>query len=455
MAVGVGDGINIKVRLVLGQALKGLHRLGQSLLGVQRSAQPMINGVNAAALSVRNLNSVIKQSTFTIPTQGLMRMSVSANQAATSLKKVNTQIHTMRKGFPAWAFGIMFMGMALRRLFDGIWRASRDTFQEISHSVDDNVTAFDELNNVWTYLKFVAGQALEPIAAWLVPIVMRVAEWIKNNPGLFRFAMILLGIVAFLASIVGSLAMWIAALKQLSSLVAVFSFLKKILGFLAYKLIPAVGKVLAFAFGKTPIGWIILLIGWLIAFAKRVGGIPELFKSVVRGILRFGLVVKSFFAGLWAMIKEVFKHIGNAVISGLEWTINKAIDLINVLINQLNKVLDIVGIDISPIRHVDMSGLKSDAGNIGKAFSDAYADSMWEGMDKLDEIEWLQPKKGYADSFDSFGLPVFDEDLEGTPVVGETVYDNKTVNNEINIDTMNQAEQDEWKEFLTQLMEGR
>lgn len=85
------------------------------------------------------------------------------------------------KKFQGWALSIMFFGMALQRFFLNLYNSSSKTFNEVMHSVEGTVTGFDMLQGSIAYLQFNLGQALEPIAMMIAPIIDAVAEWILNN----------------------------------------------------------------------------------------------------------------------------------------------------------------------------------------------------------------------------------------------------------------------------------
>jgi hypothetical protein len=97
--------------------------------------------------------------------------------------------------FQGWAMSIMFFGMALQRAFSTIWKSSTQTFQDVMHSVEGTVTRFDVLNGSVKYLQFVAGQALEPLVGFIIPIIDILTEWISNNEELFRWTVALGSII--------------------------------------------------------------------------------------------------------------------------------------------------------------------------------------------------------------------------------------------------------------------
>lgn len=128
--------------------------------------------------------------------------------------------------------------------------------------------------------------------------------------------------------------------------------------------------------------WFDGLTGWL---NESVGGWSSLFGRVM-GIISsvIGVAVNAFvniFATGWMLIKEAAndmpqffanlgKTIGNVFISAIEWMINKAVGMINSMIDFANKALSMVG--GSGIKKLDGVDLKRmDDGGLGKRITDS------------------------------------------------------------------------------------
>jgi hypothetical protein len=118
-------------------------------------------------------------------------MARQANHAKTFFKpiddvigSINKKLEPATKKFAGWAMSIMFFGMAMQRVFNGIWKSSTQTFQDVMHSTEGATTGFDMLQGSIKYLQFSIGAALEPVVMWLIPIIDRIAEWVQNNEGL-------------------------------------------------------------------------------------------------------------------------------------------------------------------------------------------------------------------------------------------------------------------------------
>jgi hypothetical protein len=125
-------------------------------------------------------------------------------------QEATVMFRKMKKGFSTppfagWAMSIMFFGMAIKSIFDTIWRSSQKTFQEVAHSVEGTVTGFDMLNSSTAYLGYTLGAALEPIAMWLAPIIFMIAEWVSNNEKLVGIILVVVGVLGTLFLVIGTL----------------------------------------------------------------------------------------------------------------------------------------------------------------------------------------------------------------------------------------------------------
>lgn len=98
-----------------------------------------------------------------------------------SLGSLSEQLKANEGRFQGWAMSIMFAGMAMMRYTQQLWQFGNKAFQEVMHSVEGTTTGFDNLNGSMKYLGFTIGQALEPLAAYLTPIIIKVAEWVQDN----------------------------------------------------------------------------------------------------------------------------------------------------------------------------------------------------------------------------------------------------------------------------------
>lgn len=214
-------------------------------------------------------------------------------------QNVNKQMNNMRKGFPVWAMSIMFFGMALRRLFDTIWKESMNTFNDVMSRIEGTVTGFTLMNDALTYLKFVAGQALEPLAVQLADIIWKISEWVKDNPEVTREIVKWGLILAWVMSIVGTLAMGWAAIKQVATGVTKT--------FMVFGKAGIVGK--AFTWLAAAIG--VKIVAALIIVAAVVAAVIALWKTDFGGFRDF---IEETFGIIFITIKEIWNHLRDLLV---------------------------------------------------------------------------------------------------------------------------------------------
>ena len=278
-----------------------------------------------------------------------MQKVAAANQALyTSQKRLNETLKG--KPFQGWAMSLMFAGMALQRMSQTIYKFGTKAFQEISHSVEGTVTNTDMLEGSMKYLGFTIGQALEPMIAFLIPIVDNISQWVETHPALTRWGVALLAIVGTLAMVGGALRLAIAnGLVPFLAIIgikvptaaAMFTALKTeiIATGVALKAMSIGG--LASLLGI--IGGIIILIGYIVKLKDAVGGWGEFFKSVARGILRVNAIILESFIWIGAQIGKVWATIFNGIIAIL----NKIISASNSLLGTDFKKIEKMQVDYS------------------------------------------------------------------------------------------------------------
>lgn len=307
-----------------------------------------------------------------------MKQLMNVEQAIQSTKKQMRELivgqKTVSKGmkgfnsqFLSAGLGVMFFGMAVKNLTQNIMKSAFTTFNEIMHSTEGTVTSFDRLGGELTYIKFLIGEALEPFAEALVPIVAWMGEWLANNEWVAAALIALFAAGSFLF-VGGQLAL------GLNGIIEAVGLIKK-----GFKALPGIwekiknfdvnamkdkfdtwGKAL-----KTGIvdnmKWIkdnpiktLFAVGVLTAIiytafalykiSEAMGGLPELAKSVGRGLtVVFGMVAS---------------HIGAAFGKVFEWII----DVVNAIIGFMNKVFktdwgkfDKTGLSFKEMQEIQMT----------------------------------------------------------------------------------------------------
>lgn len=267
----------------------------------------------------------------------------SVDSARGDMQKLEKDTGKASEGFNSWALSMFFFGLMLQQFFNRIWRASTQTFNDISHSVRNNVTEFDKLEGSMTFLKFVAGEALEPIATALIPIIDMISTWINDNPTLFKWAVLILGAFSALFLIVGQIGIAVSSLSAaFGAVVKVGGMIKA--GFVAIKAVFA-GVSLAV------VAKIALIVAAIIGIGAAFWGIFKELKNNWGEILDDLKQMWSLFTGIivdifngdwgdaWDKFKELgalaFKFVARTAIRVLFGALNGFIGLYNMIADKL------------------------------------------------------------------------------------------------------------------------
>lgn len=184
--------------------------------------------------------------------------------------------------FAGYALSIMFFGAALVNTFKQIATFGVRSFQDVMHSVDGTVTQFDLLGASMLYLGFTIGQALEPVIAWLIPIIDSIAEWVSENQKLTAGLLVAVGVLGVILTLGGSLKL------AFDGFVGAFALLGPA--------ISAAGSAFATFFAAIGVAGFGLLLVALLAFIAA-------WQTNFAGIRDF---VKNTFDVIWGIMKGVF-----------------------------------------------------------------------------------------------------------------------------------------------------
>ena len=238
---------------------------------------------------------------------------------------------------------IMFGGMMIQRTFERIKDAGVSTFTKIMEASEIHTTAIQRLNIAWEYLKFTIGSAINTALMPLLPTIMNVinsiAQWINQHPKLVFWLIALMVVLGTVMFYVGSFALLLGGAAKvvgglILSLSSLWVKLSKVIG-----LFGKVGPILLW------VAAVAYLIGYVIYLSKKLGGLLNVGKAVVRGLLRF-------FALLAEGVSWIFVNIVKAIISA----INYVIDKVNSLIRSINRKLGKFGIHIGTIGKIGLPG---------------------------------------------------------------------------------------------------
>lgn len=276
------------------------------------------------AKAQKNLKKYVTQTA-----NGTKRMKVAYNTLAKKQQMVyNAQqkLNTALKGasFQGWALSIMFLGMAMQRVFTSIWKSAMKVFQDVSHSIEGTVTGMDMLNGSLDYLKFVTGQALDPLAQSLVPIIDSISQWVQEHPKLTAAITAFLGVAGTLLMLVGMLRLGLGGLG--TAIAKIFALFGVGTGTTA-----SLGSALS---GLVPIlGWIAaavaaLVLVWTTDFGKIKSFVSNTFSVLWTTIKTVFEDIKVIFSGLIDFLTGVFTGDFDKVMVGLAKITKGGLDLI-------------------------------------------------------------------------------------------------------------------------------
>ena len=396
----------------------------ETIGNVQRAVQVLKTSI-ATRSNLPDLYRPFKQAIPLIEGYGNTASS-AFNKAGESAKRANKRFRKVRRGFDMAALGIMFFGMAIMRATSSIWKSSTKLFQEIMHSTEGTVTGFDMLNDSLAYLGFTAGQALEPLAAELMPIVDTITQWIGDNKELFRGLVKWAAIFGTILFVVGTLKLGFGALFKylIPAIVSVWKFSKHLQG--AWIAIKAVGlsKYMGLFFPKIVKLWAALkgaaawawanVVPWLawvaliavvialiasimviwdklvVAFKIRIKQLVSWWEGFV-DTMKSGAKVLGIFVKLaWLGIREAFSAMIVWIADKWEGFVNGFINAYNWVAKKLKKteiepfVLDFEKADFSE----EIKTLEAEAATIGLEWAarEAERETLEQGL--LDQLAY-------------------------------------------------------------------
>jgi hypothetical protein len=264
----------------------------------------------------------------------LKKIATAEQEVFSASQKLNKLLKPQQ--FQMWALSIMFMGQAMTNAFNSMWRVSSKTFQDVMHSVEGTVTGFDLLNGSVTYLQFSVGQALEPFAQALVPIIDSLSEWINQNPELFRTLTAIFATLGTAMSVGGSFTLFkdgvdglVGAFKAIEKSQAISGIIKAVTApevalFLAA--VAAIGALSWKAFNETPEAWKAMTSAFekidltsiydnLNEISKIILGMPLDWESIAWAISYVGYIASINLMPVVDTINLIVTAVKNAVLS--------------------------------------------------------------------------------------------------------------------------------------------
>jgi hypothetical protein len=347
-------GIKAQIEDVNKKFAKIRANIKSQMLGIQKEIQGVNLNPRIKAADKKELSRFHRENLDALRV-GLKEVGVQQEAALRPLKKnlneakkategASKGMGNMRGAMLGLGLSVMFFGMALKRVFDTIWKSSTKVFQDVLHSVDGAVTGFDSLQSSLINLSFTVGEALEPIAEALAPMIDMVTDWVAENPKWAASFLVVLAVLGTIMSVLGQVGLLVFAVSQAAPAIgAAFA---------------SIGALISSTFAGlfAPI-IVFILAAWAVikAVLDNLGaawdgifvGLFNTFKSVwenIKGIFEgFIMFFKGVFTGNWKLAwNGIVKVVLNAVsaVIKLLWGIGTA--MINVGVFIVNVIKDTI-----------------------------------------------------------------------------------------------------------------
>jgi len=327
----------------------------------------------------------------------------SLGKAEPSMAKLSNSLRTVQHSMLFFGLGTMFMGMQLKRTFEGLLKDTVGTFMKITEAQTETGKGLTILSAGFEYLKFSIGDAIassiEPFLPMLMNIIEGISEWVSLNPqlaagiilggsalGIFMFTIGQL--LVFFSSI---LSLWILLILKFGGLSEAIAFITGVLS----KLLLPVG----------------ILVGIWTAFNMAISNSGKVFNSVFDAIAYvldqiLGLVV-TFPSLIIEILAVLAAAILQGVINALDWIrqylpdfLKFGIDIIKGILSGIQSMLlllaNAAATVINTIRDKGFLGTLS-------TFFDAgvqLATSLWNGlMSVLDKLKSIKFNIKWQDVF--------------------------------------------------------
>ena len=368
--------------------------------------------------------------------KGLIKSHKDLGKDVSKIEKLGAVYGELTSRFQAWALSMMFTGMLMKRTFDLIMRSGVNSFTKIMESSGYFGSAIQKLGVHWEYLKFTVGsainRALEPLIPLITKIINKFADFVREHP---KFTAAILAIGSAIGTLLMFGGMLVLNMTWLSPVIKTLGkgFLwlgKHAIKFLG-KMLQWLGKVFVWLYNN-PIAIIVAGIVYftvaILRLKEKLGSWGEFFKSVLRGVLRVAVII-------WDALVSAFRWVINKIIEGLNWII----DQVNKLLEKewVQKGFEKLGVELKVIPTI--SKIKGSYGDILEKYFN------WEEKK-------LAPKKGYLSpeelAYLANPLTLMQEQATEAPEAPTTAELAPTTT--ITINNM-KVEAQNWEEFINEL----
>ncbi len=337
--------------------MKVVDEASKNLQKTAARFKTMEGALGEAGVSMKKFNKFAKENNLQIMKNGMVMDRLTGQTMSYGKAARNAQIQTKR--FKMEFLGIMFMGMALQRLFKGMTFSTTKFFNKLTEGQTDAGKAVTRLGAGFEFLKFTMGNAIAEFVEanpWIIKFLDYVAELIGRFPKLSAGIVIFglaLGTIAF---VVGQVALGVGALTIafggvttgiLAATTATISFIGGLV--LVIAKVAAIAGILAL-FGAFVVGLFSKDFAkatdeWARNMQLNSGIVGKAFFGVIRLIMFGSRLFSTTFLNLVDLMIIGFDKGINGIVSGFVSFINFFIKGINMAIRGLNKL----GANISEI----------------------------------------------------------------------------------------------------------
>jgi len=317
--------------------------------GITAKNRFLNNWSKKTGMSVNKLSMGIQKQGYMFNKTGAL--VDQAGNKVTNFTKVMKGARKAGKRFNMAFLSVMFAGMALKRLFDGIRRAATTSFTKVMESNDMLGTSIQRLSVHWEFLKFTVGSAintaLEPLMPMILDVISAITQWVAAHPKLTTNLIIFGTILAIVLLVVGQMALAIGGLSMLFpgfaaalgvGLSAVFGFIWSLAVWIAQILL----VVAAFALlGVFLLGIFFpkqaeALDGWVKNWQAGGGKIKKSIGFLIRLMLLGSKIMRVSFANAGDLIALAF-------VNTFDWLATKLKQFLNAMIKAYNWVQRLLG----------------------------------------------------------------------------------------------------------------
>ena len=319
---------------------KGIDRVSRSLDSLSKQItgatdwDKLAGNVDSASKSFSSLAKAADQ--LGIETVVYEPIEKSIN----SLEKFSNFLDKVRMNVLFLGLGIMFFGMQLKRIFEGLIKDVLSTYTKITEGQTAVGQSLTMLSAGFEYLKFVIGDAIvsaiEPFIPMILDIIEIVAEWVSNHKTLTATILLsglALGIFLFftgqLLTFFNSLSLLLPIVTKLLALLGI-----NLTGLFSGGILSGLASV-----GSLLLAWIpvvILIVAAILilkaAWDTNFGGIRDFTMTVLGNIWS---LFKGIFNSLISIVTD-FSNIFTNLFSGnykeaLKWMLKLIVDIAGLL----------------------------------------------------------------------------------------------------------------------------